>query len=77
MPTSHVVLGAGPVGRAVVTALVARGIEPAIVTRSAAAVPGAISRGADLTDHAQAAVAIADAQVVFQRARSQPPPAKA
>ena len=27
MPATHVVLGAGPVGRAVVTALLARGIE--------------------------------------------------
>ena len=28
MPNTHIVLGAGPVGRAVVTALRSRGIEP-------------------------------------------------
>ena len=71
MSTTHVVLGAGPVGRAVVAALVARGIEPAVVTRSGAAVPGAISRRADLGDPAQAAGAVAGAEVVFQCA--QPP----
>src|SRR5262245_16862399 len=68
---SHVVLGAGPVGRAVVAALESRGIEPAVVTRSGAAVPGATSRRADLADPAQAAEAVAGAQVVFQCA--QPP----
>ena len=66
MPTSHIVLGAGPVGRAVVAALAARGIEPAVVTRSATSVPGAISRPADLADADQAAGAVADAKVVFQ-----------
>jgi nucleoside-diphosphate-sugar epimerase len=71
MSTTHVVLGAGPVGRAVVAALVARGIEPAVVTRSGATVPGAISRRADLGDPAQAADAVAGAEVVFQCA--QPP----
>jgi nucleoside-diphosphate-sugar epimerase len=71
MSTTHLVLGAGPVGRAVVAALVARGIEPAVVTRSGASVPGAISRRADLGDPAQAAAAVAGAEVVFQCA--QPP----
>lgn len=66
MPISHVVLGAGPVGRAVVAALVARGIEPAVVTRSGTAVPGAVSRPADLSDPDRAAAAVAGAQVVFQ-----------
>ena len=70
-PTSHVVLGAGPVGRAVVAALVARGIEPAVVTRSGAGAAGAISRPADITDPDQAAAAVAGAEVVFQCA--QPP----
>jgi nucleoside-diphosphate-sugar epimerase len=65
-PATHVVLGAGPVGRAVVAALAARGIEPAVVTRSAAAVPGAVSRPADLADPAQAAAVLAGADVVFQ-----------
>ncbi len=69
MTTTHVVLGAGPVGRAVVAALGARDIEPAVVTRSGAAVPGAISRPADLTDPGQAAAAVAGAEVVFQCAQ--------
>jgi nucleoside-diphosphate-sugar epimerase len=66
---SHVVLGAGPVGRAVVAALTSRGIEPAVVTRSGTSVPGATSRRADLADPAQAAEAVADAEVVFQCAQ--------
>lgn len=66
---THVVLGAGPVGRAVVAALVARGIEPVVVTRSGAAVPGAVPRVADVTDPAQAAAALAGAEVVFQCAQ--------
>ena len=68
-PATHVVLGAGPVGRAVVAALVARGIEPVVVTRSGAGVPGAISRAADVTDPAEAATALAGADVVFQCAQ--------
>ena len=66
MPVTHVVLGSGPVGRAVVTALAARGIEPAVVTRSGAAVAGAVSRPADLADPVQATAAVAGAAVVFQ-----------
>lgn len=68
-PTSHVVLGAGPVGRAVAAALVARGVEPVVVTRSGASVPGAVSRVADITDPVQAAAALAGAEVVFQCAQ--------
>jgi nucleoside-diphosphate-sugar epimerase len=71
MSITHVVLGAGPVGRAVVSSLVRRGIEPAVVTRSGTAVPGAVSRRADLTDPAGLAGALAGAAVVFQCA--QPP----
>ena len=69
MTNSHVVLGAGPVGRAVVAALARRNIEPAVVTRSGAAVPGAISRRADLTDPDDAASAVTGAEVVFQCAQ--------
>jgi nucleoside-diphosphate-sugar epimerase len=69
MSSSHVVLGAGPVGRAVVTSLAARGIEPAVVTRTGTAVPGAISRPADITDPVQVAAAVAGADVVFQCAQ--------
>ena len=66
LPATHVVLGAGPVGRAVVAALAARGVNPAVVTRSGTAVPGASSAVADISDPAQAAAAVAGAQVVFQ-----------
>jgi nucleoside-diphosphate-sugar epimerase len=66
LPATHVVLGAGPVGRSVVAALDARGVTPAVVTRSGTAVPGAQSRTADISDPAQAAAAVAGAQVVFQ-----------
>ena len=69
MSESHVVLGAGPVGRAVVAALTSRGIAPAVVTRSGASVPGATSRRADLGDPVQAAAAVAGAEVVFQCAQ--------
>jgi nucleoside-diphosphate-sugar epimerase len=69
MTTSHVIFGGGPVARAVVTALAARGIEPAVVTRSGTAVAGAISRPADVTDPAQAAAAAAGADVIFQCAQ--------
>ncbi|MCB1017906.1 MAG: NAD-dependent epimerase/dehydratase family protein, partial [Acidimicrobiales bacterium] len=69
--TTHVVVGAGPVGRAVAAALVDRGIEPAVVTRSGAAVPGARAVAADVRDAAVAATAFAGAEVVFQCA--QPP----
>lgn len=65
-PATHVVLGAGPVGRAVVAALASRGIEPAVVTRSGTAMAGAIARTGDLADPEQAAAALAGAEVVFQ-----------
>ena len=66
---THVILGAGPVGRSVAAALAFRGIEPAVVTRSGATVAGAVSRTADLTDPVQAAAAVAGADVVFQCAQ--------
>jgi uncharacterized protein YbjT (DUF2867 family) len=66
MTISHVVLGTGPVGRAVVGALTARGLEPAVVSRSGTAVAGAIPRHADLADPAQASAAVAGATVIFQ-----------
>lgn len=66
---THIVLGAGPVGRAVVAALVARGIEPLVVTRSGTEVPGALARAADVADPTQAVAALAGAEVVFQCAQ--------
>jgi nucleoside-diphosphate-sugar epimerase len=69
MNATHVVFGAGPVGRAVVDALATRGLTPAVVTRSGASVAGAISRPADLSDPEQRATAVAGADVVFQCAQ--------
>lgn len=60
-----VVLGAGPVGSAVVQALLDRAHEPSVVTRSGSAVPGATAVAADLSDPAAAATALADATIVF------------
>lgn len=65
--STHVVVGAGPVGRAVVASLAARGVEPVVVTRSGAAVRGAMSRQADVRDPR----VLSGAAVVFQCA--QPP----
>jgi nucleoside-diphosphate-sugar epimerase len=69
MSTTHVILGAGPVGRAVAAALVQRGIEPAVVTRSGTSVAGTRSVAADLAEPSQAAAAVAGAEVVFQCAQ--------
>lgn len=66
-----VVLGAGPVGQAVVAALTARGHRPVVVTRSNTEVAGAEPRRADLTDRSAARQALADATIVFTTA--QPP----
>ena len=51
-PTRHVVFGAGPLGRATADALVARGLDVALVSRSARGpdVPGARAVSADLAD---------------------------
>jgi nucleoside-diphosphate-sugar epimerase len=71
MGASHVVVGAGPVGRAVVAALANRGIEPVVLSRSGTRVPGAIRRQVDVADGARMADAVSGAEVVFQCA--QPP----
>jgi nucleoside-diphosphate-sugar epimerase len=63
------VLGAGPVGRAIVDALAARGHQPTVVTRSGTVVPGATARRADLADPAAASSALADATIVFSAAQ--------
>jgi nucleoside-diphosphate-sugar epimerase len=65
----HVVLGAGPVGRAVVAELVAAGHRPTIVTRSGTMVPGAEARRADVTDPAALRRALDGADVVYQCAQ--------
>ncbi len=64
-----VVLGAGPVGRALVAELSGRGHTPAVVTRSGTTLPGSRAVTADLTDPAQIEPALAGATVVFQAAQ--------
>ncbi|MGB9344407.1 MAG: NAD-dependent epimerase/dehydratase family protein [Ilumatobacteraceae bacterium] len=72
-PTSRfehpVVLGAGPVGRAIVDVLVGRGHRPIVVTRSGSDLDGADARRADLADADQARRALAGATVVFSTAQ--------
>jgi nucleoside-diphosphate-sugar epimerase len=65
----HVVLGAGPVGRAVVAALAADGVRPVVVTRSGTEVEGAETRRADVSRPDGAADALRDAGVVYQCAQ--------
>ncbi|MCP3913426.1 MAG: NAD-dependent epimerase/dehydratase family protein [Actinomycetia bacterium] len=62
-----VVLGAGPVGRALVDRLVAEGIETRVVTRSgqASVPPGVELVAADISDSGQAIKACADASIVY------------
>lgn len=64
-----VVLGAGPVGRATVDVLVARGHRPVVVTRSGTEIDGATARRADLSVPAAAAAALADASIVISTAQ--------
>lgn len=67
--TSPAVLGAGPVGRAVVATLSDAGHAPRVVTRSGTIVPGARSVAADLSNPTETAAAIDGASVVFQCAQ--------
>lgn len=64
-----IVLGAGPVGRALVWALVERGHEPIVVTRSGTEVDGAIARVGDLNDPRAAIASLSDATIVFSAAQ--------
>ncbi|MFC0504617.1 NAD-dependent epimerase/dehydratase family protein [Micromonospora costi] len=62
----HVVLGAGPAGTTLAAHLLGLGHPVRIVSRGGgAAVAGAEAVAADLTDHAQAATAVAGAAVVY------------
>ena len=64
-----VVLGAGPVGRAVTERLAARGARPTVLTRRGTTVTGGASHAVDVTDADAIAAAIAGADVVFQCAQ--------
>ncbi len=71
-PTSgknHVVLGAGPVGRAIIAQLVDRGLTPTVATRSGTDVTGATARRADVTDPRDLAATVEGADVVYQCAQ--------
>ncbi len=62
----HVVIGAGPVGRAVVDALTSRGIEAQVLSRSGTQIPGAQATVVDALDTERLASVIAGADVVYQ-----------
>jgi nucleoside-diphosphate-sugar epimerase len=66
---AHVVIGAGPVARAVVAALVARGETATVISRSGTAVHGATAVAADITDRTVASRVLAGANVVYQCAQ--------
>ncbi|HSL56205.1 MAG TPA: NAD-dependent epimerase/dehydratase family protein [Acidimicrobiales bacterium] len=65
----HVILGAGPVGRAVAARLARDGERAVVVTRSGTPVPDADTRTADVADPVAAKEALADAAVVYQCAQ--------
>lgn len=62
----HVVIGAGPVGRAIVDALKARGIEAQVLSRSGTKIPGAQATAVDALDTERLASVISGADVVYQ-----------
>lgn len=62
----QVVLGAGPVGRAVAARLIELGVRPDIVTRSGAVVDGSTALVADLSRPEEAVEALAGAATVYQ-----------
>ena len=62
----HVVLGAGPVGRAIVDSLGARGIDVVVVTRSGTAVEGARAEACDVLDTDRLASLLHGADAVYQ-----------
>jgi len=64
--TRHAVLGAGPVGRAIVNSLAQRHIDAVVITRSGTEVPGATAARIDVRDTDALAGALAGADVVYQ-----------
>lgn len=67
--TRHVILGAGPVGRAIVAGLLERGIEATVVTRRGTPVPGAVAVATDVLDSEALAATLAGAGAVYQAAQ--------
>lgn len=66
---NHVVLGAGPVGRAIVQSLVSRQIDVTVVSRSGTEVPGARSIAASVLDTNRLKEIVSGADVVYQAAQ--------
>jgi nucleoside-diphosphate-sugar epimerase len=64
--TRHVVLGAGPVARAIVASLIQRGIDVDVVTRKGTEVPGARAVTANVLDTDRLASVISGSQAVYQ-----------
>ncbi|MBM3827386.1 MAG: NAD-dependent epimerase/dehydratase family protein [Actinobacteria bacterium] len=64
--TRHAVLGAGPVGRAIVNSLAQRQIDAIVITRSGTDVPGARAVKVDARDRNALATVLAGADVVYQ-----------
>ena len=62
----HVVLGAGPVARAIVAALTKRGIEAVVVSRSGTSLLGATSVACDVRDATSLSKIVRDADAVYQ-----------
>lgn len=62
----HVVLGAGPVARAVVTALTTRGIDAVVVSRSGTEIPGARSVALDVRDSDALKTVASGASALYQ-----------
>ena len=62
----HIVLGAGPVARAVVYALATRGIDAVVVSRSGTEIPGARSIALDVRDSDALKTAAAGAAALYQ-----------
>lgn len=67
--TTPVVVGAGPVGRAVTDGLVSDGRRPLVVTRSGTELPGASAAEVDMAKPVEAKSVLADASIVFQCAQ--------
>ena len=66
---NHVVLGAGPVGRAIVQSLVSRQIDVTVVSRSGTEIPGARSIAASVLDTNRLKEIVSGADVVYQAAQ--------
>ena len=70
MEKQHVILGAGPVGRAIAKCLAdEHDIEPTVITRSGTDIPGSLSATVDLSDAQAARQALSGADVLYQCAQ--------